>query len=202
MATDAERIVCPPHACPPVYETAVKAWDAEPLGLLKVNHVPWSIIARLSDDQWHTMNDLGNIFISEDELTRTCQRELDFVASTRDCFPTKCAASRSKTESPTDTILMLLPVISRRNAFFFQSAGSPLGHEAAYSACADTTNLRTCEQRQRHLLALVVHQGDCAAAAVAASHASAQHPAHGTKRQCQHRRVWAAGHGLRAKYTH
>jgi len=67
-----------------------------------------------------------------------------FVRPPRDCFlwffPQKCAASRSKTESPTESMLMLVPEVnSRAKAFFFQSAGSPLGHEAAKEAWAETT---------------------------------------------------------------
>ena len=53
-----EPQVSSPVSCPATYQANVEKWEGEPLGLLKQNRVPWSVIANLAKLQWATLADL------------------------------------------------------------------------------------------------------------------------------------------------
>ena len=73
-----DDIACPPSNCPAAYETNVGLWDPEPLGLLKINKVPWRIIAKLAGEGWTNLTDLCNIFRSEDDILARASTEHQF----------------------------------------------------------------------------------------------------------------------------
>ena len=77
-----EQQVSSPVSCPATYQANVEKWEGEPLGLLKQNRVPWSVIANLAKLQWATLADLSNIYLAEPDLINEGPKDLDYEEGT------------------------------------------------------------------------------------------------------------------------
>ena len=78
MATHPD-LVRPPAPCPATYQGGVDRWQPDPLNLLKVNQVPWRIIAQIGLDEWTTLAQLAGRYHDAADIDNHAPAELAYA---------------------------------------------------------------------------------------------------------------------------